>query len=256
MHARLSDILKEAEPIGLAQMDSVSLQNRIDKKYMLHITQLPEILRAVLDNYYVLEIGDHRVFSYKTVYFDTADFRFYKDHHNGMGNRIKVRCREYVETGNAFFEIKQKTQGDRTSKYRKTIQALLEGLGSEEYGEVRARYQKHEIDGLKVTLNNFFYRITLVNKKLTERATIDFGLKFSNDRCGVEVADVAIIEVKQGKYDEQSHLVQALKKARIFPHNISKYIYGLLLTDNGVKQNAFKQILQKVNKIQSTNGSH
>lgn len=237
-------------------MDSVSLLNRIDKKYMLHVSQLPAILQSVLDNYYVLEINGNRIFSYKTVYFDTPDYQFYKDHHNGLTNRIKVRCREYVESGSSFFEIKQKSQGYRTNKYRKTIAALLEGLGGEEYTAIRERYSKHEIPELSVTLHNFFHRVTLVNRKLTERLTIDFDLRFSNELQQAEVKDIVIIEVKQGKYDEQSPIVQALKKARIFPHSISKYIYGLLLTGNNIKYNAFKQILQKVNKIQNTNGSH
>ncbi|RYZ53660.1 MAG: polyphosphate polymerase domain-containing protein, partial [Sphingobacteriales bacterium] len=177
----VSNILSKADPIMLTQMDSVSLQNRIDRKYILHQSRLPGILQALKDDYYVLEIGEHRIFSYRTVYYDTPDFQFFKDHHNGLTNRIKVRCRQYVETNDTFFEIKRKYQGTRTDKYRKHIDGFFNSLGEEEYSAIKCRYQKHEINDLKLSLKNFFFRITLVSKKLTERATVDFGISFSND---------------------------------------------------------------------------
>jgi len=244
-------MLRNASPINLSQMDSVSLQNRIDRKYILHQSRLAGILEQLLDDYYVLEIDGHRVFSYSTIYFDTPDFQFFKDHHNGLTNRIKVRCRQYIETNNTFFEIKRKYQGTRTDKYRKMIDSFLLQLGEDEFGAVKARYSKHDISELKITLKNFFFRITLVNKKLTERATVDFGISFSTDTTEAKLADIAIIEVKQGKMDESSPIVQLLKKERIPAGSISKYSYGLLLTGNKVKYNAFKPLIQKVSKIQS-----
>lgn len=255
-HQKIVDLLNTAAPIRLEQMDSVALQNRIDKKYILHIDQLPYILSQVMNHYYVLDINAVRVFTYKTVYFDTPDFQFYKDHHNGLTNRIKVRCRQYVESDNTFFEIKRKYQGYRTDKYRKSIDAILDDLSSSEYDEIKSRYKKHDIQHLGVTLNNLFHRVTLVSKSLTERATIDFDLAFSSEGRHAKVDDIVIIEVKQGKFDDRSPIVQILKKEKVYPNSISKYAYGMLLVGGNVKYNAFKKILRKVNKIQTSNGFH
>jgi hypothetical protein len=248
---RIRELLNGAESIRLEEMDSVSLQNRIDKKYILHIDQLPDILQEIMANYMVLDINGSRLFSYKTIYFDTPDYQFYKDHHNGLTNRIKVRCRQYVESGMTFFEIKRKYQGYRTDKYRSNISDLLLDLQTDQYDEIKSRYKKHQIEHLGITLHNFFHRTTLVSKKLTERVTIDFNLQFSNGGKDALVDDIVIIEVKQSKNDERSAIVQALKKHRIYSSSISKYTYGLMLVGNGVKYNAFKNLLHKVNKVQA-----
>jgi hypothetical protein len=247
----IAGILDLATPIGLPEMDRVSLQNRIDKKYVLHMARLPELLEQVVKDYFVLQIGTNRIFTYKTIYYDTPDFQFFRDHHNGLTNRIKVRCRQYLETRDIFFEIKRKYQGTRTDKYRKSIEKFLTSPGEEEYAQIRARYSKHDVQNLCITLQNMFYRITLVSKKMNERATIDFFISFSNEKKEVALSDIAIIEVKQGKYDDKSAIVQLLKRNRIFPGSISKYSYGLLMLEKGVKYNAFKPIMTKVAKIQN-----
>ena len=104
---------------------------------------------------------------------------------------------------------------------------------------------------MDITLENFFYRITLVNKNLTERATIDFGISFKSKIKSAALSNIAIIEVKQGKMDESSPIVQLLKKEKISAESISKYAYGLLVTGNKIKYNAFKPLLNKITKIQN-----
>lgn len=247
----MSNLLMKADPIKLSEMDAVSLQNRIDRKYILHYDKLENILNQLLDSYRVLEIDQHRVFSYNTQYFDTPDFQFYKDHHNGLINRLKVRCRQYLETKTTFFEIKKKYQGTRTDKYRKPINHFLSTLSEQEYAEINQRSTKHRIEDLDITLENFFYRITLVNKNLTERATIDFGISFKSKIKTAALSNIVIIEVKQGKMDESSPIVQLLKKEKISAGSISKYAYGLLVTGNDIKYNAFKPLLNKIIKIQN-----
>ncbi len=249
----IEGILKEATPISLKEMDAVSLQNRIDRKYILHHSQLAGILLQLLSDYYVLDINGNRIFSYKTVYYDTPDFQFYKDHHNGLTNRVKVRCRQYIETNNTFFEIKRKYQGTRTDKFRSPIEDFLPVLGEKEYEAIKVRYKRQDLPKLIITLTNNFFRLTLVNKKQIERATIDFGISFlSNDNQEeAKLSDIAIIEVKQGKMNDRSPIVQLLKKEKITSGSISKYSYGLMATHDKVKYNSFKPLLQKVFKIQN-----
>jgi hypothetical protein len=250
----IKTVLYSATPITLEEMDSVKLLNRIDRKYVLHISQLASVLQNVLGDYRVLDINGTRIFSYDTLYFDTPDFQFYKDHHNGLNNRIKVRCRQYVDNNLSFFEIKKKYMGYRTDKYRKLIADPLKILTEPEYEVVKQKYHKHAVDQLELSLHNSFNRITLVNRSLTERFTIDLSLHFGYNGATTDVNNVVIIEVKQDKANIHSPVVQELKKQRIHPGSVSKYILGISLLKKNIKQNAFKMILTKINKIQNLYG--
>lgn len=246
----LHDVLQCCQPIALGQMDGVALLNRVDRKYVLPIAHLKPLLVHLSASYYILEIGGHRTFSYNTVYFDTKDFKLYQDHHNGLSNRIKVRCRQYEETAVTFFEIKRKYAGTRTDKYRRAVPAVMDELDELAYEAILTRYPKHPLTALKPTLNNRFSRITLVSKTMTERCTIDFDVSFRSPG-GVEafIEDFAIVELKQGKTDVQSPVVKALKAMRIYPASISKYAYGLMLTQPALKHNAFKALLHRIEKL-------
>ena len=52
-----SDILHTFNSISLEEMSKVKLLDRMDKKYMLHADQLPEILALLRNDYFVLEIA-------------------------------------------------------------------------------------------------------------------------------------------------------------------------------------------------------
>ena len=101
--------LNKFESVTLKQLDSVKLQNRIDTKYIMTKAQLALLLEGIKNDQFVLEIDNTRIFTYRTVYFDTPDFQFYKDHHNGCVNRVKVRSREYVES-KLCFKISSKSK--------------------------------------------------------------------------------------------------------------------------------------------------
>lgn len=250
----IKSILHSATAITLEEMDSVKLLNRIDRKYVLHISRLASVLQNVLGDYRVLDINGTRVFSYNTLYFDTPDFQFYKDHHNGLNNRIKVRCRQYIDNNLSFFEIKKKYMGYRTDKYRKLLADPIKNLTTQEYEVVRQKYQKHVVEQLNLSLHNSFNRITLVSNNLTERFTIDLSLHFGYNGTTAAVDKVVIIEVKQDKSNIHSSIIKELKKQRIQPGNVSKYILGISLIKKDIKQNAFKMILSKINKIQNLYG--
>ncbi|MBK6987513.1 MAG: VTC domain-containing protein [Bacteroidetes bacterium] len=110
----LDNILSAFDPISLKQMDGVSLQDRLDTKFMFKDSLLPALLERMKENYFVLEIKGKRYNHYETLYFDTSDFGLYLRHHNGRVNRYKFRSRRYVESDLNFFEIKFKNnKGER-----------------------------------------------------------------------------------------------------------------------------------------------
>ena len=104
------DQLKSSfDPISLKEMDGVKLMNRKDTKFIFNEEILPELLEALKDNYNILEISKKRESQYKTMYFDTDDFKFYIQHHNGKLNRHKVRYRQYADVGTTYLEVKFKS---------------------------------------------------------------------------------------------------------------------------------------------------
>ena len=84
-------------------MDSVSLMNRTDTKYIFRIEQLPAFIEEIANDYKILDVDGNRINSYETLYYDTADFQMYIHHQNGKANRYKVRFRKYVESKLNFF---------------------------------------------------------------------------------------------------------------------------------------------------------
>jgi hypothetical protein len=244
---QIQEILDTFESVSLQDLDTVMLQNRIDTKYILTMQELEQVLHEIQKNQKVLEIDDTRLFTYKTVYFDTPDFRFYKDHHNGCINRVKVRCREYVESHLVMYEIKRKLFGTRTDKQRKVIAQLPEQIPQEDYALIG--YKRLNAQPIEKKMTNEFRRITLTNKEFTERITIDLDIRLSNEHETIHLPEIAVIEVKQGKTDVFSHTIQVLKKFGIRESSFSKYAIGTALLEKTLKHNAFKPILLKIEKL-------
>lgn len=240
-------ILKTFDSVSLKDLDAVKLQNRIDTKYMLTIDQLKDVLVEIQKNQKVLEIEETRLFTYKTVYFDTPDFRFYKDHHNGCINRVKVRCREYVESHLVMYEIKRKLFGTRTDKQRKVISELTNSIPKEDYALIG--YKRLNNQPIEKKMTNDFRRITLTNEEFTERITIDLDIRLANNHEEIYLPEIAVIEVKQGKTDVFSPTIQVLKKFGIRESSFSKYAIGTALLEKSLKHNAFKPILLKIEKL-------
>ncbi|GLR15414.1 polyphosphate polymerase domain-containing protein [Portibacter lacus] len=247
MKTCINSIAEEFDSISLEEMDSVSLLKRTDTKFIIPENKLEEILSAVQSEYKLLEIGGRRVMNYNSLYFDTPEKKFYLDHHNGKVRRTKIRIREYVDYKKFFFEIKMKDGKGNTNKSRLTIPhfelelpKLLQQFIIETTG----------VDyDLRPVLWNKFKRMTLVNIEHKERATIDLDLAFSHNGIGERIPNLAIIELKQERYDRSSALVKALKKHSINPLGFSKYCTGMTKLYADLKYNVFKPKLLRLNKL-------
>lgn len=240
------------QPISLAEMDEVELQNRFDTKYVIQIDRLIELLNLVKNDYRILEVNGVRLNKYNNLYFDTADYKFYLQHHNKKAGRIKIRCRSYVDSGVSFFEIKKKTNKDKTVKSRISIPAISENINE---------MQEQLINGISADINckqlipiqrNDFYRMTLVNIKTMERATIDVGLSFyrKDNSVKIDLPNLVIVEVKQDVHSGISPISRKLKEEKIYSTSISKYILGEMLLNKNLKRNSFKPKLLTIKKIE------
>src|SRR6476620_1200607 len=92
------DSMNKFEPITLQEMDGVKLMDRTDTKFTFNINELDAILDEARAHYRILDIEGNRISRYKTLYFDTENFKLYNEHHSGKLNRYKIRHRTYVES--------------------------------------------------------------------------------------------------------------------------------------------------------------
>jgi hypothetical protein len=240
-------ILTKLIPVSLLEMDKVKLMDRVDTKFICSSNDIPLLLSNISNEYQVLEINGFRVMPYKTTYFDTQDFQMFKAHQNGKLNRYKIRQREYSVSGLNFLEVKFKNNKGRTLKSRieKSMIYFRFTRKEEFFLHYRSPYGYCK---LEPKLHNSFKRITLVNS--CERITIDFDLTFSlKNGESISLPDLGIIEVKQGKYNRNSKILDVLKQLNIRPSGFSKYCMGISLLQQDIKSNSFKSKLLLINKL-------
>lgn len=254
--SELHHILQSMDAISLEEMSGVKLMNRVDSKFPTNMETLLRMAPRWGKYFYVQEHENQRIAHYRSLYFDTPDAITYTMHHNRKLKRQKIRQRIYVDSNIAFCEIKNKKNTGRTKKKRIPIPV-------DQWGSL---YQLPEIADfirekvwvtdqlLEPRLENAFQRITLVNKAKTERITIDFGITFHNhfSGCDADVSDLVIIEVKQNGL-LPSKFKDFLRDARVKRKGLSKYCLGMLLTDEHLKYNRFKDKIRYVNKLTNQN---
>ncbi|MDR0686473.1 MAG: polyphosphate polymerase domain-containing protein [Dysgonamonadaceae bacterium] len=244
--------------ITLDEMSHIRLMDRIDTKYVANAALLPVILSKMQSRFMVQVIDSKRIANYSTQYFDTNALDFFTMHQNGKLNRQKIRIRSYVDSNLSFLEIKNKNNKGRTSKKRipspvshvKAVKDFAEGL---KFLNENAMFSTGL---LAPVLENSFQRMTFVNKKATERITIDVGLSFRNYHTNTSVSldSTMILELKQDGL-QHSDFAEILKEQGVRRSGFSKYCYGIIFTDPNCKYNRFKRKIHIFNKNNLINQS-
>lgn len=230
-------------------MNAVELLDRKDTKFLFDIHELHSVLYDLIEQYSVLEVNNLRLISYSNIYFDTKDFQFYFQHHNGRLNRYKMRIRQYTDTGLCFFEIKFKTNTGRTIKKRMQVEKFEPVITS----EIENFILKETPINPKTLFPNSeitFKRITLVEKNFQERATIDTGLIFKNNTKETHFETIAIAELKQNRTSSGSIFREVLRNHYSRELRLSKYCIGLSSLHPELKQNHFKPKHLAIQKIE------
>lgn len=243
-----TDNLTEFEEISLDRMHAVILLDRYDSKYCLDRTELEDVLEEIKQDYYILEIEGSRIQQYKTIYYDTSGNHFYLEHHNGIANRHKLRKREYVGSDLVFLEIKHKNNKGKTSKDRLRLNDFQSNLSIDERNFMK---QHTPLNGERIEpkFGSLFNRITLVNRNMKERCTIDTELQFESFGLPTkEMKNLVVIELKQEKNGQRSLLAEVLKARKIYPCSFSKYCIGRALNEPELKNNLFKEDILKINR--------
>ena len=241
--------LEAINSIGLTELDSVKLLNRVDSKFVFPEHQLATILAQIQANYFILKINDKEIFGYQTVYLDNDRYDFYLAHHNGKPNRNKVRYRLYADSNLRYFEIKKRIKDARTDKYRIKINHSDATLQPEELA-LLAHHQIKDAANLSSKMWINYDRITLVSKNYDERVTLDLNLTFHNNKGNEQALNgLVIAEVKQNKFSRNSPFVSVLRNLNIKETRISKYAIAVAYLNEAQKHHQFKEKIIKLNKI-------
>lgn len=229
--------------------------SRVDNKYVVNYGQFAALLDAVHDQYAVLDIDGRNEFQYASCYYDD-DFSCYFEHHQARRQRVKVRTREYVNSGLMFFEIKLKGLRGRTNKFRTDCKTLVMPKIEGEHlsmlsGIYEEQYKKRMPFELRPALIVDYSRCTLVALRGGERVTIDFDLRFEiPGSCDDPVQighDFIIVETKSA--DGRGIADAALKHLGVRKATrCSKYCIGVNLTGEVSKNNNFLHTIKHVER--------
>lgn len=201
---------------------------RRDTKFIFHRSELQSIIDSLVNEYQLVVHYGKYTQTYSTIYYDSPELKYYLAHHNGHGNRMKMRTRTY-ENGTSFFEVKQKTNKGLTLKERYTS-------------------AESKLDGLHPQLEVSYERITLYDKSFQEKVTVDFNLQFLGGERKLGYQELVIVESKKMK-NSYSPFMQLMKEKRIENVSMSKYCLGVVSLFNHVKKNNFKKLIHNIHKL-------
>ena len=243
--------LRRLGPIGLEELvESASLQTRVDRKYVVPAAGLGPVLDGLPADTAVLEIGARRDFSYSSVYFDTPALDSYFLAARGRRRRFKIRTRTYLDSSEAYLEVK--TRGGRSStvkdryEYDPASARELTPAGREYIHAVLTETGIRGIDTemLVPVLTTRYSRATLFLPSSESRATIDTRLQWQLEGGAiVEKPAMTIVETKSG---QRASAVDRLLWANGHrPATISKYATGMAALIPELGANKWTRVLRR-----------
>jgi hypothetical protein len=228
-----------------------ALLSRIDSKFVMPASRLPEILEALGRDYAVLRVDSGPLALYESLYFDTPDLQCFHDHRRGRRLRHKVRIRHYPDRRLTFLEVKSKRNSEQTDKLRLQLAYGVETLGAAELGFLRG-HVGDLADQLRPTLPIVYRRIGLLSLISEERVTLDLGLSTSGEPGDVvarALGHLAVIEVKQDRYCLRTPIMRALRAASVRETSVSKYNTALALVHPELRRNQISAALRTLERI-------
>lgn len=235
-------------PISLEELNaSAALLRRTDRKYPLHRADAEMVLATMPEGTRLLSIDGRSSFEYQSVYFDTYAFDSYLLAARGRARRFKVRVRHYLDTGQAFLEVKVRL-GNETVKRRiphdprslfeihpEQYPFVADALAAGRVGQVRPGW-------LKPALQTTYRRTTLLAPDGATRMTIDDDLRWQD--LGVDrlhLPNLVIVETKTpGAASAVDRYLWSLGHR---PGRISKYATGLAALRGDLPDNRWHRTL-------------
>lgn len=119
------EALSLLDTVDLAGLNAeAELQTRVDRKYLVPLSDLAGVIDALPAGTRVLDLGGERSLRYASQYFDTPRLDSYFGAVHGRRRRFKVRARSYLDSGGAFLEVK--TRGARSATVKERVPVSLD----------------------------------------------------------------------------------------------------------------------------------
>ena len=237
----LAHLLAGYESLSLAELEETRarLLNRVESKHLMTMAQCRDLLEEIFGSYRALEVQRSRIGRYETMYYDNAAFLTYCQHHNGKGNRYKLRYRRYGSSGETYLEVKKKTNKGATEKRRMKTCWPSSGFLPEEEAFLEEAFP-YDWQEFHPVLTTEYDRITLVSNDSPERITFDTGVSFGNGQWSLTYPNLVIGEIKYERGVKQSPALRAIHAMGIRKRSFSKYCMGVMLLYD-LKHNRFKE---------------
>lgn len=218
-------------PISLAELnEQAALQKRTDRKYPMHAVDAEMAIATMPPGTRILTENHETSFRYQSIYFDTYGFDSYLQAARARPQRFKVRVRHYLDTDDAFLEVKTKENGQTVKRRVEHDPRSLFEINPSEFEFIRYCLAKGRIADLnpawlKPMLLTSYRRTTLLTPD-GARATFDDELRWNSiGQRTLEISDLVIVETKSaGHASDADHYLWSLGHR---PRRISKYATGL-----------------------------
>jgi len=237
--------------IGLEELIAeAAMLTRVDRKYAMTEADAAAVLAELPAHTRVLSMEGRRAFAYESFYFDTPDLLSFRMAALGRRRRFKLRTRSYVDTEDAFLELK--TRGARSATVKERIEyafadrEALTDEGREYAAEGLDLLGIPDPDALELrpTLATRYHRTTLLAPDGGGRATIDTDLSWElAEGETLRVPGLVIIETKSGL--RTGDLDRLLWRHGIRPSTISKYGTGLAALRPDLPSNKWARVLRR-----------
>jgi len=237
-------------PVSLEGIVSeAELLTRVDRKYLLPSPDAAGVLRGLGAGSRVLTIDGRREFAYESVYFDTPGRLSYRLTAQRRRRRFKLRTRCYLDTGEAFLELKTKSGRGGTVKDRIAYDPLDRMRLTEEgrsYVAELLSERGHDpalVSELRPALVSRYRRATLLLAR-EARATVDSRLSWSAAGGDRRIALPAHVIVESKTRGAPSELDRMLWRAGHRPSGISKFGTGTAALHPALPRNKWARTLR------------
>jgi len=246
--SELMTALQSFERVPLEELLEGAQMDRIDRKFPFHISEVPKVLKGLEGDYKIVKAAGSVISPYDSLYFDTADYLFYRKHHSGFLNRDKIRYRSYPRTHTTFLEVKRKSNKGRTAKSRILCSDLNFPLKSDRMEFLSENMKKIDPKSLIPSVFIKYHRIAFIAEDGDERFSLDFNIRAKLDDKETDFGSAVILEVKQD-HKFTSPIIARLRELRMGEASMSKYCLALTMLKPSLKSNRFKMALRRLEKI-------
>lgn len=235
--------LAELAPVALADLvEEAALLARVDRKYVVPVAALDELLAAVPRGTRVLEIEGRRRFGYSSTYLDTPELHSFHSSGRSQRTRWKVRTRDYLDTGGRWLEVK--TRGARGATLKQRVPIVGDGLTDDAAGLVDAAVGDGTARALRPVLTTTYGRTTLLLPGAAARVTIDTDLTWTSPAGdSLRPRGLAVVETKTGS--TPSAVDRLLWQRGFRPVRLSKYGAGLAALDPTLPRRKWHDVLAR-----------